>query len=104
MMVLVACSVGGNDRAELLAGGRDAAVLQIVDLEGADLVTHRLDVARDLAQFAIDLGIHRLEEALQRLRGDLGQLDDVVEGDVLALLFEKLDETIEIARVRQRHG
>ena len=92
-----------HDGAELLAGGRDARVLQVVDLERADFAAHRFDVAGDLAQLAVDFRVHRLEEALQRLRRDFGERDDVLEGDVLALLFQKFDETIEVARIRQGH-
>ena len=104
MMVLVAVSVACTIAPEFLAGRRDARVLQVVDLERADLVAHRFDVAGDLAQLAIDLGVHRLEEALQRLRGDFGERNDVLEGDVLALLFQEFDETVEMARIGQRHG
>ncbi len=93
-----------DDGAELLAGRRDAAVLQFVDLQHADLAAHRFDVAGDLAQLAIDLRVHRLEEALQRLRGDLRQRDDVEEGDVLALLSQEVDQAIEMACVCHCHG
>ena len=69
----------------------DAAVLELVDLEDADLAAHRLDVSGDCPQLVIDLGVHRLEEALQRVGSDLGESDDVVKGDVVALLFEEID-------------
>ncbi len=93
-----------HDGAELLAGRRDAAVLQVVHLQRADLMPHRLDIARDLAQLAVDLRIERVEEALQRLRGNFRKRDDVVEGDVVALLLQEVDQTIEMTCIRQRHS
>ena len=66
---------------------------------------HLLDIAGDLAQLAVDRGVHRLEEALQRLRGDLGERDDVVERDVLALLLRRYSTmTVEMLLVGHSHG
>jgi hypothetical protein len=39
------------------------------------------------------------------LRGDFGKRDDIMEGDVLTLLFQEADEPFEMVRVRRRsHG
>ena len=73
MMVLVAASVACTMAPSSSPGGGYARVPEVVGLERADLGAHRLDVAGDLAQLAIDPGVHRLEEALQRLRRDFRQ-------------------------------
>src|SRR5262245_13465629 len=92
-----------DDGAELLAGQRDAAVLEVVDLQHPDLLPHRLDVLRDLAQLAIDPGVHGMKEALQRLGRDFRQLDDVVKRDVVALLAQKVDQAVEMAGFHPWH-
>src|SRR5262245_38116766 len=92
-----------DDGAKLLAGQRDAAVLEVVALQHPDLLPHRLDVLRELAQLAIDPGVHGMKEALQRLGRDFRQLDDVVKRDVVALLAQKVDQAVEMAGFHPWH-
>jgi hypothetical protein len=88
-----------------VARGRDTVVLQLVDLQGGDLLLHRLDIGRDVAQLAIDAGVELREEALQRLHGDLRKPGDVRERHVGgALLAQKRKNVIELLGAGIRHG
>jgi hypothetical protein len=60
----------------------EARVLERVEMQSGDLRLHRRDVVGDLAQLAMDRGVHRREHALERLRRDLGERHHVGERDV----------------------
>ena len=89
MMVLVAVSVACTIAPSSSPADGMRVFFRSLTCSAPISVRMRLDIAGDLAQLAIDLGVHRLEEALQRLRRDLGERDDVVEGDVVALLLQE---------------